>query len=48
MNKKDIAKTNDLSDFQKQYPNSVYIGETVNGKSQFKEIVDGKELFYEI
>jgi len=48
MNKKDIAKTNDLSDFQKQYPNAVYIGETVNGKSQFKEIVDGKELFYEI
>ena len=41
-------RTNDLSDFQNQYPDATYKGETVNGQSQFIVVIDGKEEMFEI
>lgn len=48
MNKGDIKRTNSLSDFQNQYPDATYKGETINGQSQFIVVIDGVEETFEI
>jgi hypothetical protein len=38
----------DLSKFQEKYPNAKYMGETIDGKSQFQVNVDGDLQTFEI
>ena len=44
----DIDRTNNLSKFQEKYPNAKYMGETIDGKSQFQVNVDGDLQTFEI
>lgn len=44
----EIDKTDQLSEFQNKYPNAKYMGETVNGKSQFQVDVNGDLQTFEI